>query len=99
MAHSPGPFAFNFGDDELTLTQMASRTGLYKSTAMRARLGISLLPASPAARFQSNCSTWSLGTVPSRSSGLAYFGSRPLNSLNVSRETRSLPPLPVFCPG
>ncbi len=37
--------AFNFGDDELTLTQMASRTGLYKSTALR------LLRSLAAARF------------------------------------------------
>src|SRR6202035_3608453 len=45
MSRGPGPFAFNFGDDELTLTQMASRTGLYKSTALR------LLRSLAAAKF------------------------------------------------
>lgn len=37
--------AFHFGDDELTLAQMASRTGLYKSTALR------LLRSLTAAKF------------------------------------------------
>ena len=41
--------AFKFGDDELTLAQMAWRTGLYKSTALR------LLACSMAHRHLSNC--------------------------------------------